>query len=168
MANIQKQRREGGRSAGFREKPEFEQKVIDIRRVARVVAGGRRFRFRVSLVIGDRKGRVGFGIGKAGDTALAIEKAYHQAKKNLIKIHLNKNGSIFSPVGVKKGSVKILIKPAVKGHGLVAGGAVRYVLSLAGVKNASAKIISRSKNKINQARAAAEVLKKLSVQNADS
>lgn len=168
MANIQKQRRESGRGGGFREKPEFEQKVIDIRRVARVVAGGRRFRFRASLVIGDQKGRVGFGMGKAGDTALAIEKAYHQAKKNLIKIRLNKNGSISSLVSVKKGSAKILIKPAPSGHGLVAGGAARYVLSLAGVKNVTAKIVSRSKNKINQAQAAIEALKKLSIQDADS
>lgn len=168
MANIQRQKKQGGRASGFRERPEFEQKVIDVRRVARVVAGGRRFRFRVSLVIGDQKGRVGFGIGKAGDTALAIEKAFHQAKKHLMKIHLNKDGSISSPIGLKKGSVKILIRPAPKGHGLVAGGAVRYVLSLAGVKNVSAKIISRSKNKINQAQATIEALKKLSGQNADS
>lgn len=150
---------------GFKleEKSEFEQKIIDISRVTRVVAGGRRFRFRVALVIGDLKGRVGFGIGKGSDTALAIEKAFRQAKKNIVKINLGERASIPFPVEAREGSALIIMKPASSGHGLVAGGAVRTVLSLVGVKNVTAKVISRSKNKINQARATMKILKKFKV-----
>lgn len=158
MIVYKKQRRQNNK---FDEKSEFEQKIIDISRVTRVVAGGRRFRFRVALVIGDLKGRVGFGIGKGNDTALAIEKAFRKAKKNIIKINLDKNSSISFPIEVKQGSASLIMKPASLGHGLVAGGAVRSVLSLAGIKNVTAKVISRSKNKLNQAEAAIKALKKL-------
>lgn len=143
-----------------RPKPEFDQKMIDIRRVARVMAGGRRFNFSVTLVAGDRKGRVGVGIGKAGDTSLAIDKAMNNAKKNMIRVPMNKENGIAHEVSAKYGSSKIIIKPA-KGRGLVAGSAVRNVLSLAGVHNVNAKITSRSKNKLNIARAAIEALKQL-------
>jgi len=144
-----------------RPKPEFDQKMVDIRRVARVMAGGRRFNFSVTLVAGDRKGRVGVGIGKAGDTSLAIDKAMNNAKKNMIRVPLNKENGIAHEVSAKFGSSVIIIKPA-KGRGLVAGSAVRNVLSLAGVHNVNAKILSRSKNKLNIARAAILALKQLS------
>lgn len=143
-----------------RPKPEFDSKMVDIRRVARVMAGGRRFNFSVTLVAGDHKGRVGVGIGKAGDTTLAIDKAMNNAKRNMIKVPMTKDNTIAHEVSAKYGSSQIVIKPA-KGRGLVAGSAVRNVLFLAGVHNVNAKIISRSKNKLNIARAAILALKQL-------
>ena len=103
-----------------RARSEFIQKIISIRRVTRVVAGGRRFGFSVAMVLGDRKGRVGVGTGKATDTALAIEKAIRQAKKNMVKIKTTKEMSISHDIKVKYGASVIQILPA-KGRGLVAG-----------------------------------------------
>lgn len=143
-----------------RPKPEFDNKMIDIRRVTRVMAGGRRFSFSVVIVLGDRKGKVGVGIGKAGDTALAIEKATNDAKKNMITVPLSKTGSIKKEVEAKYGSSVVTIKPA-PGRGLVAGSAVRIIMDLAGIKDINAKILSRSKNKLNIARATIVALKKL-------
>lgn len=150
----------GGRSPRFshdRPRPEFEHKVINVRRVTRVVAGGRRFAFSVALVAGDRKGSVGVGIGKAGDTALAIEKAMRSAKKNMIKLKLTKNMSIPHDVEAKFSSARILMMPAL-GRGIVAGSSVRNVLHLAGMKDVTAKILSGSKNKLNIARVAVKAL----------
>lgn len=144
-----------------RRPPEYEQKIIDIRRVARVVAGGRRFSFRVSLIAGNRKGEVGIGMGKADDTSLAIDKALRSAKKSLIKIPLTEKGSIPCETKGKFGSAYVYIKPSSGGRGLAAGGSVRVILDLAGVRSASAKIISTSKNKVNNARAAIDALQKL-------
>ena len=165
---IQQRTREnkrGGRFGGRveRKPPEFEQKIIDIRRVARVVKGGRRFNFRVTLVIGNRKGEVGVGTGKADDTAAAIEKAFRNARKNLIRVSLTDNGSIPCETEGKFGASDVYIKPAFGGRGLVAGGSVRTILDLAGVKNTSAKIISTSKNKLNNAKAAIDALSKLKI-----
>lgn len=142
-------------------KDEFENKIIGISRVARVVAGGRRFSFRVGIVAGNRKGEVGVGVGKAADTVSAIEKAFRDAKKNAIKVILTKDFSVPYDIESKYGSAKILVKSASKGCGLVAGSAVRTVLDLAGVRNVNAKIISRSKNKINNARATVKALNEL-------
>ncbi len=144
-----------------RKAPEYEQKIVDIRRVARVVAGGRRFNFRVTLVIGNRKGEVGVGIGKAEDTSAAIEKAFRNAKKNLIKVFLTENGSIPSETEGKFGSARVYMKPVFGGRGLSAGGSVRTVLDLAGIRSTTAKILSSSKNKLNNARAAVDALSKL-------
>lgn len=149
-----------GRRFVEREKPEFDHKVINVRRVARVVAGGRRFSFSVVVVAGDRKGRVGVGIGKASDTALAINKAMGQAKKNMIKVKLTEKGSIPYEISSKFKSAEIMIRPAT-GRGLVAGSSVRVVLGLAGVKDVNAKILSRSKDKLNIARATIKALSKL-------
>lgn len=135
--------------------------MIDLRRVARVVAGGRRFGFRATLVIGNRLGEVGVGTAKAADTAAAVQKAVKQAGKKTIKIPLTKSRSIPHDVYGKFASAEVVIRPAVEGHGLVAGSSVRVVLDLAGVKNASAKILSRTKNKISNAWAAVEALKKI-------
>ncbi len=154
--------RRGGRFGLERKPPEFEQKIVDIRRVARVVKGGRRFNFRVTLIIGNKKGEAGVGLGKADDTSLAIEKAFRNAKKHLIKIPLTENGSIPHETEGKFGSSSVYIKPSFGGRGLVAGGSVRTILDLAGVRNISAKIISTSKNKLNNAKAAIDALKKLS------
>ena len=142
-------------------KSEFEQKIIDIRRVARVVAGGRRFSFRVTVVVGNKKGKVGVGLGKAADTAMAIEKATRIAKKNVIEIPLTKSRSISYDVEAKFAQACLIIKPNRQGRGVVAGSSLRTVLSLAGVDDVTAKIISRSKNKLNIARAAICALRKL-------
>ncbi len=151
----------GARGAGFeRAKPEFDNKLIQIRRVTRVVAGGRRFSFSVALVAGNRKGSVGVGIGKAADTAAAIEKALKSAKKNMIKVRVSSEMMIPHEVGAKESSSRVMIMPA-PGRGMVAGSSVRNVLELAGIKNVRAKIISGSKNKLNNARAAIKALKSL-------
>ncbi|MCA9367772.1 30S ribosomal protein S5 [Candidatus Kaiserbacteria bacterium] len=154
----QRRPRRGGRQE--RPRQEFDQKIISIRRVTRVMAGGRRFSFSVSMVIGDKKGRVGVGIGKAGDTQLAIEKAVRNAKKHMITVPMDKDSRIPHDVHVKYASSEVMIMPA-PGRGLVAGSSVRTVLELAGVKDVTAKIFSRSKNKLNNARAAVEALKQL-------
>ena len=149
----------GGRAgAGFeRVRPEFDNKIIQIRRVTRVVAGGRRFSFSVALVAGNRKGSVGVGIGKAADTASAIEKATKSAKKNMIKVTLTPTMMIPHEVKAKESSAQVMIMPA-PGRGMVAGSSVRNVLELAGIKNVRAKILSGSKNKLNNARAAIKAL----------
>lgn len=151
-------RRGAGRPERVR--PEFEQKIISIRRVTRVMAGGRRFSFSVAMVIGDKKGKVGVGIGKAGDTQAAIEKAIRDAKKHMIVVPMNKESRIPHDVHTKYASSEVMIMPA-PGRGLVAGSSVRTVLEHAGVKDVTAKIFSRSKNKLNNARAAVEALKLL-------
>lgn len=155
-------RRPPRRNARRTERPrqEFEQKIISIRRVTRVMAGGRRFSFSVAMVIGDKKGRVGVGIGKAGDTQLAIEKAIRDAKKQMITVPMNKDSHIPHDVHVKYAASEVMIMPA-PGRGLVAGSSVRTVLEHAGVTDVTAKIFSRSKNKLNNARAAVEALKQL-------
>ena len=140
--------------------PEFDQKIIGIRRVVRVMGGGRRFSFSVAMILGDKKGRVGVGVGKAGDTALAIQKAVRSAKNNMFKVERTKESSIRHNVEAKYGASVVEIRPA-KGRGLVAGAAARTVLELAGVTDITAKILTRSKNKINIARATVLALKKL-------
>ncbi|OGI64237.1 hypothetical protein A2914_00855 [Candidatus Nomurabacteria bacterium RIFCSPLOWO2_01_FULL_41_21] len=150
------------RSSSFsRPKPEFEQKIVSIRRVTRVVAGGRRFSFSVALVAGDKKGGVGLGLGKAGDTSLAINKAFRAAKKNMVKLNLTKTLSIPHNVSAKYASSRVLIMPN-KGRGLVAGTVLRDILKLAGVKDITGKINSGSKNKLNNAKAVMEALKTIS------
>ncbi|KKT29884.1 30S ribosomal protein S5 [Candidatus Giovannonibacteria bacterium RIFCSPLOWO2_12_FULL_44_25] len=144
-----------------RQKSEYEQKLIDLRRVARVMAGGRRFTFRAAVVLGDQKGKVGFGLGKAADTSQSIEKAARKARKNMLFVPLTKEQSIPHEVYAKFGSARVILKPGKAGKGLVAGGAARTVLALAGVKNASAKILSHTKNKLTNALATLEALKKL-------
>jgi small subunit ribosomal protein S5 len=124
------------------------------------MAGGRRFNFSVALVAGDRKGRVGVGLGKAGDTAAAIDKALRDAKKHMIKIPLTDNKSIPHDIDGKHGASTIVIRPA-KGRGLVAGASARVVLELGGVSDVTAKIHTRSRNTLNNARAAIDALKKL-------
>lgn len=143
-----------------RERQEFEQRIIEIRRVVRVVAGGRRFSFSVSMVIGDQNGRVGVGLGKATDTALAIEKAVRDARKNLVTIKRTESNSIPHDVSARYSSSEISIMPSAD-RGLVAGSAVRTVLELGGVTDVVAKILTRSKNKLTIARATVEALKQL-------
>jgi small subunit ribosomal protein S5 len=158
---FKKNQRKAPQRREARVKPEFDQKIISIRRVTRVVTGGRRFAFSVAVVIGDRKGRVGVGLGKAGDTPLAIDKAVRDAKKNMIKVNVTKSGSIPHEIPAKYGSSRVLIMRA-PGKGVLAGSSVRTVLEFAGIKEVSAKIFSRSKNKINNAKAAVKALSKIS------
>jgi small subunit ribosomal protein S5 len=143
-----------------RERSEFDQVNIEVRRVARVMAGGRRFSFSVTVVIGDRKGRVGVGLGKAADTALAIDKAVRDAKRHLITVPLAKNGSIRHNVSATYSSSVLTLIPS-PGRGIVAGSAMRTVLELAGVKDVVGKILSRTKNKLTIARATVAALRKL-------
>src|SRR3989338_4023797 len=151
----------GGRPSEFKKDP-YKEKVLDLRRVTRVVAGGKRFRFRATLVIGDENGKVGVGVAKGLDVRSAIEKAKSDAKKNLITIPL-KDRTIPHEVRAKFSAADVLIKPAVKGHGLKAVGAVRVVLSLAGVKDVTAKCLGRTPNKLTNAFATIKALKQLKV-----
>lgn len=130
-----------------REQPEYAQQIVDIARVTRVMAGGKRMRFRVCLVIGDKKGKVGVGLGKGKDVPLAVQKAYKKAERDIVKINLV-NGTIPHEIRLKEGASKILLKPAPEGTGVIAGGACRIVLELAGAKNVVAKILGTN-NKVN-------------------
>jgi len=153
-------KRGGGRPRPERQKPEYDQKSIDVRRVARVVAGGRRFSFSVAMIIGDRKGKVGVGTGKAGDISMAMDKAAKDAKKHMITVKLTKTNSIAHQVSAKASSAVVEIMPA-PSRGLVAGSAVRNALELAGITDVSAKIRSGSKNRLNMARATIKALQSL-------
>ena len=155
-------RNTGRRPSSFdRPKPEFDQKIVDIRRVTRVVAGGRRFSFSVTLAAGDKKGAVGLGLGKAGDTSLAINKALRNAKKNMIKVNLTKSSSLPHEVSAKFSSSKVVIIPN-KGRGLVAGSVLRDIIKLAGIKDVTGKILSGTKNKLNNSKAVMAALSQVS------
>lgn len=145
------------RAFAERPKPEFDQKILSIRRVTRVVAGGRRFSFAVSIAIGDKKGAIGVGTGKSTDTSLAINKAVKTAKKNMIRIKLTKDGSIAHDVKAKYASSRIWLMPN-KGRGIVAGSAIRDMLVLGGIHNVTSKVLSGSKNKLNIGRATINAL----------
>jgi len=142
-----------------REKPEYDQKLLDLARVARVVKGGRRFRFRATLVIGNRKGKVGVGVGKGSDVSDAIKKAFDDAKKSLISVSM-KGNTIRHDIEYKKGAARIILKSAVSGKGIIAGGAIRAVVDLAGIKDIVSKSLGTS-NKLSVARAVVEALSSL-------
>lgn len=156
--------RKGGRFGDRSDKPrdEFEQKVLEIRRVARVTGGGKRFSFRASVVVGNKKGKVGFGIAKGLDVTLSVEKAVRAAKKNIIAVPIIK-GSIPHEVAGKFKAGKIILKPSAEGRGIIAGGAMRLICDLVGMTSVTGKIVGRSTNKINIARATLEALKKLKI-----
>lgn len=139
---------------------EFESKLLDLARVVRVTGGGKRLRFRAVIVAGNKKGKIGIGVDKGRDVSQAIEKATRMAKKNLIEVVIV-NETIPHEVQAKSGPARLLLKPQKKGRGLVAGGAVRTICELAGIKNISSKILSGSKNKLNNARVTMEAFKKL-------
>ncbi|MEI7741038.1 MAG: 30S ribosomal protein S5 [bacterium] len=150
-------RREGGRDE--RPKEEFDQKILELARVTRVTAGGKRMRFRTCLVIGDRKGRVGYAVAKGLDVQLAIQKAFTKAKKNVIQVPIV-DETIPHEVTMKFGSAVLMLKPASRGNGIKAGGPLRVVLELAGVPNVTGKMLGAS-NKINNVRAAFLAIKYL-------
>ncbi len=149
-----------GRPREYIVKDAFKERVLDLRRVTRVVAGGKRFRFRATVVIGDEAGSVGVGIAKGADVASSVAKAKSDAKKQIIKIPL-KGTTIPHDILAKYSAARVLVRPAPKGNGLKAGGAPRVVLSLAGVKDATAKCLGRTNNKLTNAKATIEALKKL-------
>jgi small subunit ribosomal protein S5 len=153
-------RRDGGRPRTPREKPEFDSKTISIRRVTRVVSGGRRFSLSVALVAGDRNGRIGLGTGKAMDTQVAIEKALKSAKRNMITLKLTKQKSLPHDIDAKYKSARVMLMPN-KGRGLIAGSSARTILALAGINNATAKFYSGTKNKLNNARATFAALEQI-------
>lgn len=138
----------------------YQEKLLDLRRVARVVAGGKRLSFRATIVIGDLNGHVGVGVAKGKDVAQAIEKARQTALKNLMEVPII-NGTIPHEVKAKYCAAEVVLKPAKPGHGLVAGGPVRIIAQLAGIKNLSAKILGRTPNKLSNAQATLKALKKL-------
>jgi len=143
-----------GRQAKFerdKKRSEFEERVIEISRVSRVVKGGRRIRFRILVVIGDQKGRVGYGVAKANEIAVGVKKAVNHAQKHLISVPIV-NDTIPYQVTQEHGSAKIMLKPASLGTSIVAGGVVRVVAELAGIKNLVAKVIGTA-NKINNVKA---------------
>ncbi|MFA6258010.1 MAG: 30S ribosomal protein S5 [Candidatus Paceibacterota bacterium] len=151
--SIRDRKNTGRRGGSFnRVKPEFDQKILNIRRVTRVVAGGRRFSFSVAIVAGDKKGSIGLGLGKAGDTALAINKALRNAKKNMVRLNLTKSMSLPHELSAKFSSSCVILRPN-KGRGLVAGSVIRDIIKLSGVKDVTGKILSNSKNKLNNAKA---------------
>jgi len=146
-----------GRGGEKREKPEFDQSILDLARVTRVTKGGKQLNFRACVVIGDRRGRVGYGIEKGRDVQIAVDKATTQAKKHIIKVPMV-HETIPHRVEAKFKSARIMIKPAPRGSGIIAGSALRTVLELAGVPNASGKILGRTTNKITNVKAAFEAL----------
>ncbi|PIY90817.1 MAG: 30S ribosomal protein S5 [Candidatus Nealsonbacteria bacterium CG_4_10_14_0_8_um_filter_35_10] len=150
------------RSVGnkFWEDKEFETKLLDLDRVTRVTGGGKHLRFRALIVVGNKIGKVGIGVAKGSDVPQAIEKATKLAKKHLIEVPIV-GDTIPHEVSAKFGAAKVLLKPQKKGRGLVAGGTVRVICNLAGIKNISSKVLGTTKNKINNAKATIVALKKL-------
>ncbi len=141
------------------EPKEFDQRILSLDRVTRVTKGGKRMRFRATVIIGDHKGRVGYGVAKAADVSAAVNKAVTQAKKRLMTIPLV-NETIPHQVEAKFGASKVLMKPAPKGTGVKAGGAMRVVMELAGVPNIIGKLLG-GKNKINNTKATIDALQQL-------
>jgi small subunit ribosomal protein S5 len=138
---------------------EFEQQIVDIARVTRVMAGGKRMRFRACVAIGNKKGEVAIGLAKGADVAIAVSKAVNKAKKNIVKVPIV-NGTIPHEIYQKEGAAKILFKPGRKGRGVIAGGAVRVILELAGIKNITSKILGTN-NKVNNVKCVIEALGRL-------
>jgi small subunit ribosomal protein S5 len=146
----------GGRGMGRgprrdRVEDEFDQRVVELARVTRVMAGGKRMRFRALIVVGNKKGKVGVGLAKGADVSLAVEKAATKARKSLIQVPL-KGDTLPHEITVKYKSAKVILRPAPTGTGIIAGGPVRVVLEMAGVPNVVSKILG-SPNKINNVRA---------------
>lgn len=141
-------------------KDEFDSKLLDLARVTKVTGGGKTMRFRAVIVAGNKLGKVGIGAAKGLDVSQAIEKATRVAKKNMKDIPVHE-GTIPYEVEAKFGPSRVILKPQMKGKGLVAGGTVRIICSLAGIQDISSKTLSRTRNKLNNARATMKALSKL-------
>jgi len=152
-------KKRGFKNKTGKDQEEFEQKVIDIARVTRVMAGGKRMRFRACVAVGNKKGKVAIGLAKGADVTIAVTKATNIAKKNFISVPIV-NGTIPHEIYQKFGAARILFKPTRKGRGIIAGGVVRIILELAGVNNITSKILGTN-NKINNAKCTIEALKNL-------
>jgi small subunit ribosomal protein S5 len=155
------------RGAGKKEVvEEFEQRMVDIARVTRVMAGGKRMRFRACVAIGDKKGRIGLGMAKGADVSLAVNKAVNNAKKSIIEVPIT-NDTIPHGITHKFGAAQVLLKPASQGRGVIAGGAIRIILELAGIKNITSKNLGTN-NKVTISKCvleALDLLKKSEVKN---
>lgn len=137
-------------------KDEFEQRIVDVARVTRVMAGGKRMRFRACVAIGNKKGKIAIGLAKGADVTLAVTKAVNNAKKAIVDVPII-NDTIPHEIKQKKGAAIVLLKPARKGRGVIAGGAARIILELAGIKNITSKILGTN-NKVNVAKCTIEAL----------
>lgn len=146
--------------AAVAKEEKFESKLLDLARVVRVTGGGKNFRFRAVVVVGNKEGKVGIGVTKGQDVSQAIEKATRLARKHLIEVAIIE-GTIPHEVEAKFGAARVLLKPQIKGRGLVAGGVVRVICQLGGIQNISAKILGGTRNKLNNARATILALEKL-------
>ncbi|MFC1627100.1 30S ribosomal protein S5 [Patescibacteria group bacterium] len=147
-------------SRGFyKQEKEFDEKVIQVSRVSKKTKGGNQIGFSVLMVIGDKKGRVGVGLGKAPDVLSSIKKGVRRAKKNLFKVPM-KNTTIPHDITVKFGAARVLLKPAPPGSGVIAGGAVRAVMEAAGIKDVSSKVLG-TRNKASNVYATIKALKNL-------
>lgn len=143
-----------------KEENNWEEKVVQVKRVTKVVKGGKKLSFRAVLIIGNEKGQIGVGVGKASDVIGAVKKGVADAKKHVVTIPLTKYFSIPHPIYGRSGAAKIMLRPSATGSGVIAGGATRTVLELAGIKNILAKQLG-SKNSLNNARAVLNALKNL-------
>jgi small subunit ribosomal protein S5 len=141
-------------------KVEWQEKIVQVSRVTKVVKGGKKLTFRVVLIIGNEKGQVGVGIGKASEVIGAVRKAVTDGKKRILHIPITKNGSIPHLIMGHSGAAKVIIRPSAPGSGVIAGGAVRTILELAGIKNILAKQLG-SNNPINNVRATTDALLRL-------
>ncbi len=151
--------RRGDRGGREEKRDEFEQRILEVARVTRVMAGGKRMNFRACVAIGDRKGNVGVGLGKGADVTMAVNKAVNKAKKTMVNVPMI-NETIPHEVSHKKGAAKIMLKPAKQGRGVISGGVTRVIMELAGVKNVTSKTLG-SNNKINNARCTIEAISQL-------
>jgi len=148
------------RNQSKRDDSQFQERVVQIRRVSKVVQGGKKLSFRAVVIVGNDAGQVGVGVGKASDVIGAVRKGVADAKKDIVDVRLTKNNSIPHRANGIAGGAKVMMRPAAPGSGVIAGGAVRTVLELAGVKNVLAKQLG-SQNPLNNARAAINALDSL-------
>jgi small subunit ribosomal protein S5 len=151
--------RRGGDRGREEKRDEFEQRILDIARVTRVMAGGKRMNFRACVAIGDKKGKVAVGLGKGADVTMAVNKAVNRAKKDIITVN-SVNETITHELHFKEGASKLLFKPARKGRGVIAGGVARVIFELAGIKNVTCKQMGTN-NKVNNARCVISALRTL-------
>ncbi|MGF1494095.1 MAG: 30S ribosomal protein S5 [Microcoleaceae cyanobacterium] len=153
----QQQRRKKGNRARAEKESEWQERVVQIRRVTKVVKGGKKLSFRAVVIVGNEKGQVGVGVGKAADVIGAVKKGVADGRKNMITVPLTRSYSIPLPTNSVSGGAKVMVRPATPGTGVIAGGAVRTVLELAGVRNVLAKQLGSS-NQLNNARATINAL----------
>jgi small subunit ribosomal protein S5 len=157
---INKSQKSFNSKKNFQQESEYDKEILDIARVTRIVAGGRRFSFRATVAAGNKNGLIGVGVGKGKDVAQSINKAFKKAQKDMVNVD-RENGTIPVDIIGKFKSTRVLLKPARRGRGLIAGGAVRALCNLAGIENISAKVLSRGNNKLNIARATLNAFQKI-------